>query len=1023
MKIILRLSNETRLGNLSKMVLDHVNNKITVKELKNRIYQKYKIKPNEQRLTYRICFKKLITLPDDYPLSFFYIKDNSMIFIEIISLNQKQVKPNSDSKNYKRSNTIKFKYMNKLGYFLPDAKTLQRINKFTIYQNHYFNNKKFNYSTKDVNRNNSDGSYNINNYSIINSDNESDSSLIFINDDFSKYEKSSDKKSSKFNITYEDNNAKIIKQLFSTNLVEKLSLLIMQNDLKNLKSFISQFSIELNTDLSNNKKLIYNGKRNRSSQANTNYKTSFNSGEYNNSICLNNNIFEALNKNGWNAIHYSSYYGYSEILDYILNKLNIKSNINILNNEGWTPLLLAVTKQHFKCVEILMAYDGIDVNYLGAMGTALHIACKKNNRKIASLLLYKADITIKDKNNKIAIEYTHDKTIIKLISKIAIKKLESLDKDTNTYQKFEEFINKYKHLLIFTKIERYENANKNNNDKYNNNKKYNFLKYLNYIPEKPPFLFGEVEKIGGIFNSIKKIFIEINIIKGSFSIFKTFEDYPEKASKIIDLNDIEQCFKEDAPQNNKNKYLFVIKYKENEEKEKESKNNDIKSNKNVKDNYKLISEKFLVHNLEICNNLVIVINNIILFHKYWNEVKNKFKEEKDDIINYLLKESFNKLKFNLDSNNFILVDDNGKEIKIDGKIFIPIKYNIKEIIKNIDSKISINSKCDKKIQNNNHEKINFKSFEILKLIGSGSFGKVYKVRLKSTNEIFAMKVLNKIYYLKEKLLRYAISECNILQKSNCPFIVKLHYAFQTPDNLYMILDYCSLGDLSKQIEDGLFEEDEAKFYIAELILAIEYLHKNNIIYRDLKPNNILIDSDGHIKLTDFGLAKENVNNDIPNKTMVGTLEYLTPEMISNKGSTKASDIYGIGVILYELLTGLTPFYSEDPNKMLEQIKTHKLEFHPFFSDELKDLLTKMLNKEPEKRIGIINDKSDLKNHEFFKDINWEDIALKKIKPPMDIVNDRELDNFNEKVIFNDIDYTNENYNIRRVQGFSFIKSE
>ena len=146
-------------------------------------------------------------------------------------------------------------------------------------------------------------------------------------------------------------------------------------------------------------------------------------------------------------------------------------------------------------------------------------------------------------------------------------------------------------------------------------------------------------------------------------------------------------------------------------------------------------------------------------------------------------------------------------------------------------------------------------------------------------------------------------------------------------------------------------------------------------------------------------------------------------MISNKGATKASDIYGIGVILYELLTGLTPFHSKDPNKMLEQIKNNKLEFHPFFSDELKDLLTKILNKEPEKRIGIINDKSDLKNHEFFKDINWEDIALKKIKPPMDIVNDREIDNFNEKVIFNDIDYTNENYNIRRVQGFSFIKSE
>ena len=301
-----------------------------------------------------------------------------------------------------------------------------------------------------------------------------------------------------------------------------------------------------------------------------------------------------------------------------------------------------------------------------------------------------------------------------------------------------------------------------------------------------------------------------------------------------------------------------------------------------------------------------------------------------------------------------------------------------------------------------------------------------RLKLKSTKEIFAMKLLNKDFLLKKKLLRFAITECNILKESDCPFIIKLHYAFQTPDNLYMILDYCSKGDLSFQIQNengGLFEEDEAKFYIAELILAIEYLHKHNIIYRDLKPENILVDSEGHIKLADFGLAKENVNTDTPNKTFCGSPQYLSPEMLLKKGATKATDIYGIGTILYELLSGYPPFYSKNQDLMFQKILENKLNFHEHFTDEIKDLLKKLLIKEPTKRIGINNDKSDLKNHVFFKDINWEDIALKKIKPPMDMVNVRDDNNLNKKVKFNDIDYNDENYNIKRVKGFSFIKSE
>ncbi len=286
-----------------------------------------------------------------------------------------------------------------------------------------------------------------------------------------------------------------------------------------------------------------------------------------------------------------------------------------------------------------------------------------------------------------------------------------------------------------------------------------------------------------------------------------------------------------------------------------------------------------------------------------------------------------------------------------------------------------------------------------------------------------MKVLNKSFLLKKKLLRYAITECNILKESNCPFIIKLHYSFQTPDNLYMILDYCSIGDLGSRIYYELLEEDEAKFYIAELILAIEYLHQHDIIYRDLKPENILIDSDGHIKLTDFDLAKENVKNNIPNKTFCGSPLYLSPEMLSKEGATKASDIYGIGVILYQMVYGDPPFYKKDQKLMFKNILEGNLEFPELFSDELKDLLKKMLNKNPKKRLGINNDKSDLKNHPFFEDINWDDIAKKKINPPVDIIDLRKEYNLDQKVEFIDVDYTSENYNIRRVPNFSFIKSE
>ena len=516
MKIVLRIYKEIRIGNLSTMILDIPHNKITVKDLKEKIYHKYRIKPSEQRLTFRICHKKLITLTDNFPLYFFYIKEYSMIFLEIISNDASETSKIKTAE--KKQNSIKIKYMNVLGYFLPDSKTMQRNqNKYSSFKNSFYQNKKVNSfnggNTGSEIIMSNEGS-NINCHSsrkYTEADDESGSSLIIVNDDESENnimtndtnKNSILKKMSNNSLPREedeDKNIKLKKALSSTmNIVEKLCQYIRQNDFEKVKLLLSQFSIdnnesnvtEFNLSYSNNKQKevkVNPNNSNKNSQINTNYKTcySFNSGNNTVSNWSNSNICELLNKNGWNAIHYSSYFGNEEILDYIINKLNFKSNINLLNNEGWSPLLLAVYKQQVKCVEILINSEIIEVNYNGPIGTALHIACKKNNRHIVSKLLYKADPTIKDKNNKIALEYTRDKNIIKLISKVIVKKFESAEKDTKLYDYLEKFINEYKHLLYIKKINKKQNnANNNKNILY---KKYKFLNNVGKMPEKPPFL-------------------------------------------------------------------------------------------------------------------------------------------------------------------------------------------------------------------------------------------------------------------------------------------------------------------------------------------------------------------------------------------------------------------------------------------------------------------------------------------------------------------------------------------------------
>ena len=276
------------------------------------------------------------------------------------------------------------------------------------------------------------------------------------------------------------------------------------------------------------------------------------------------------------------------------------------------------------------------------------------------------------------------------------------------------------------------------------------------------------------------------------------------------------------------------------------------------------------------------------------------------------------------------------------------------------------------------KKVSTADFDVLTVIGKGSFGKVMQVRKKDTGEIFAMKEMNKEVIERENLLEHTFAEKSILQKINHPFVVQLHYAFQTKDRLYLVLDFLSGGELFFHLSSvGKFDEWRAKFYCAEIALAIGHLHKLDIIYRDLKPENAVLDKDGHVCLTDFGLAKTNVR-EANAQTFCGTPEYLAPEFLLGGGHGKAVDWWSLGVLLYEMLCGLPPFYSENVNEMYEFILTKPLEFPPDVSPAAQDVLRQLLDRNPDTRLQSID---KLMAHPFFHDIKWDDLYNRRVPPP------------------------------------------
>ena len=929
MKIILHFYINEDYTTIESSEIEIESNEMTVKELKKVISDTYQINSSEQILTIKHLGLKIITLSDNFPLSFFYIRKNSEIYVDNI-------------KKYKNKTPSEISKIN-----TKQNKMIQNVNNK--------NNHNIDYDTINQDR-------------IIELDEENEDN----EDDNEKNE--TDNNMYNYIMTYKEINP---------DFIIKNALYLIRDD--RFIDFIQY--LEFNKKIFVNVKDIYN------------------------------------KKNNWNALHYSCYYGNRDatafLLSYNNNSENIHELINSVTKDNYTPLHIACHKSYTDIVKILLLYlKDIDINIVNNKNeTCLHIACKKNSMKIVSMLIASnANLFLKDNNNKKPIELTTDNNIKKLLAKSMIKSPDFKNEDLD-----------------------------------NINMDISLFKKSYFTPPKPPKTVGYLEKRGEILPFYNRIFVEVDPILGTFKKYKGKHNYPEKSFDLINLKDINLCKQENAD-SSEEFYFSVISHKNEIFKVKSKTARDKwisciyesviyykywikfqKKNQNIEDYIK--NQKNEMEMIDDKNGEVKLIENgdITQIKNQSNKSKKSAiinKENKDSIIIIKEKDNIEPINNNIISNIIREEKKSPNEIK---------EINIKKEGKEIQQKeqISLNEskiitkKGKKKINKDKCVGIKFEDYIILSKLGTGSFGQVFKVKLKddSSDKVYAMKVINKNLLIRKKQLKYAVGESSVLKQCDCPFIVKLYYSFQTLENLYMVEEYCPGGDLQYHLKINLFEEEDAKFYIAEVILAIEYLHNLNIIYRDLKPENILIGEDNHVVLADFGLAKEGIVGKGVSQSFCGSPAYLPPETVNMKGVGKSGDIYGIGAVLYEMISGTPPFFANDVAVLFNKIKTCKIILHQYFSEDLKDLLRKMLEKDPEKRFGIL-DKKEIKKHPFFKGINWEKLKKKEIMPPCNLMKQKSDNDkfFNVKktkgkknMIFTDIDYTKDNKTTKRVKQYTFIR--
>jgi len=283
-------------------------------------------------------------------------------------------------------------------------------------------------------------------------------------------------------------------------------------------------------------------------------------------------------------------------------------------------------------------------------------------------------------------------------------------------------------------------------------------------------------------------------------------------------------------------------------------------------------------------------------------------------------------------------------------------------------------------------------FKTIRVLGTGASCRVVQVRHKLTGKEYAVKVLSKRKLVThDKKLERAIAEKRVLARLQHPFVVQMHWAFQTQGHLFLVLDYCSGGELFHHLDrKGSFSEMDTRFYMSEILLGLEYLHSQGILYRDLKPENCLLDSGGHIRLTDFGLSKENLTQSALFQSFVGTVLYLSPEMIRREGHGLALDFYCLGCLLYVLLTGKLPHFTGDVNQMCaRRAKGEAFEVPKHLSPAASDLCQRLLEADPAERLGTKNSAMEVKEHRWFEQVDFHKVYRKEPQrifpnfPPID----------------------------------------
>jgi len=351
-------------------------------------------------------------------------------------------------------------------------------------------------------------------------------------------------------------------------------------------------------------------------------------------------------------------------------------------------------------------------------------------------------------------------------------------------------------------------------------------------------------------------------------------------------------------------------------------------------------------------------------------------------------------------------------------------------------KVGITSLQDMVNKQAGQKKSSLQEFRFLKVLGKGSFGKVMLTEKIETEEVFAIKVLKKDVIIQDDDVECTMTEKRILAlAANHPFLTSLHSCFQTPDRLFFVMEFVNGGDLMFQIQRARkFDESRARFYAAEVTLALQYLHRHGVIYRDLKLDNIMLDSEGHVKIADFGMCKEGIREDSTTSTFCGTPDYIAPEILQEHDYGASVDWWALGVLMYEMMAGQPPFEADNEDDLFESILHDDVLYPVWLSKEAVSILKGFMQKNVAKRLGCIKahgGEESIKHHPFFRDVKWKEMEERKIKPPFKpkIKNRKDALNFDSEFTKEDPVLTPVNPEILKTinqdefQGFSFENLE